>query len=179
MHKERCKCNKKSFWVLAVFSIFKYDVYYVKAMPTEYEEILKILAPCGIDCSHCYAYEKGKIKELSKELLFHLGGFDELVMDLKKFMPAFKNYDSFKEVLVNFSKGDCKGCRNSSFKGCAVKACCNDKKIDFCFQCDEYPCKKSGFDERLYKKWRTSNDKMKEVGVEAYYEKQKKEACYP
>ena len=148
-------------------------------MPTKYEEILKNLAPCGLDCSRCYAYEKGKIKKLSKELLSHLEGFDELAADLKKFVPSFQNYALFREILLHFSKSDCKGCRNSSFHGCAVKACANEKKIDFCFQCNEYPCNKNGFNERLYKKWRSINDKMKEMGVEAYYEEQKKEVYCP
>jgi len=145
----------------------------------EYEEILEVLAPCGLDCSCCYAYEKGKIKEWSSKLLSYLEGFDELAMDLKKFVPAFKNYAIFKEILEHFSKSDCKGCRNSSFHGCAVKGCCSEKKIDFCFQCDEYPCDKNGFSNNLYEKWRRANDEMKKIGIEQYYEKRKKEAYYP
>lgn len=151
----------------------------VWVMVSNYEKVLEILAPCGLDCSRCYAYENGKIKELSKELLSHLKGFDELALDLKKFFPAFKNYAIFKEILMHFSKSDCGGCRNSPFHGCNVKTCCNDRKINFCFQCDEYPCDKNGFNERLYKKWRIANDEMKEIGIGAYYEKQKGEAYYP
>lgn len=35
----------------------------------------------------------------------------------------------------------CPGCRCKS-EQCEMKACCNEKGLNFCFECDEYPCTK-------------------------------------
>lgn len=48
-----------------------------------------------------------------------------------------------------FHKGRCKGCRTavrkSSHKrscGYGMRICCEEKEIDYCGQCEEYPCSK-------------------------------------
>lgn len=35
----------------------------------EYSEVLKHLAPCGLDCVRCADYEQGEIKKLSTKLV--------------------------------------------------------------------------------------------------------------
>jgi len=47
------------------------------------------------------------------------------------------------------------------------------KGVDFCFQCDEFPCEKTSFDPDLKQRWVQMNTRMKEVGVESYFEKTK------
>jgi hypothetical protein len=47
--------------------------------------------------------------------------------------------------------------------------CYKDKGIDFCFQCDEFPCDKTNFDPDLKRRWIQMGSRMKEIGVEAYY----------
>ena len=51
--------------------------------------------------------------------------------------------------------------------------CHAEKGVDFCFQCDEFPCEKTHFDADLKRRWVQMNNRMKEVGVEAYYEETK------
>ncbi len=41
-----------------------------------YKEILNHLAPCGLDCSKCFAFSEGEIKLLSSRLEQLLGAFD-------------------------------------------------------------------------------------------------------
>ena len=41
--------------------------------------------------------------------------------------------------------------------------------MDYCFQCDEYPCSRTDYPENFDKRWRAINDRMREVGVEDYY----------
>ncbi|GEM_PF-5382661 len=36
---------------------------------TDYQAILKELAPCGLDCSRCASYNQGEIKKLITRLL--------------------------------------------------------------------------------------------------------------
>ena len=53
---------------------------------------------------------------------------------------------------------------------CAARTCFAEKGVDFCFQCDEYPCSRNSYPDLLARKWRANNERMKEVGVEAFYE---------
>ena len=95
--------------------------------------------------------------------------------------PTFKNYPEFKKLLHYFTVASCPGCRETDchlFKGCNVKSCYKEKQVDFCFQCDEFPCDKTGFDEHLKKRWIKMQQRMKEVGVEKFYEETKEGPRY-
>ncbi|RYD05937.1 hypothetical protein N752_06745 [Desulforamulus aquiferis] len=76
-----------------------------------YNDILKHLAPCGLDCNRCAGFEGGEIKELSTRLLELLGNYDRLAKIMSTKTPAFSNFTEFKEILDSFSKGSCGGCR--------------------------------------------------------------------
>lgn len=48
--------------------------------------------------------------------------------------------------LCNSGKsGQCKGCREKN-DGCSIKSCAQDKKINGCWECNEFPC-----DEGMFK----------------------------
>ncbi|MCL2682066.1 MAG: DUF3795 domain-containing protein [Bacteroidales bacterium] len=149
----------------------------------DYEFIKTRLAPCGGYCGNCFAFSEGKICELSKDLQNNLGNFDEYAERFVNLLnePLFLNYSEFKEMLNYFSFGKCKGCRKEKcavFKGCNVRECSENKGVDFCFQCSEFPCNNTGFDEHLQKRWIARCIKMKECGVEAYYNEIKNEPRY-
>lgn len=138
-------------------------------------EILKIFAPCGLNCGKCVAFADGDIKKHAKELkgLFH--SFDGYAEKFSIFIPVFKNYPSFKELLDYFAQADCKGCRqgDGKYPNCGVASCYKQKGVDFCFECDEFPCEKTNFDPDLKQRWIKINNRMKEIGVEAYFEETK------
>lgn len=141
----------------------------------KYQEIMKVLAPCGLNCSKCQAYAEGDIKEHAMELKRLLGSFDVYAERFSKFLPVFKNYPGFKELLNQFSEAGCKGCRKGDCKypNCGVAVCYKEKGVDFCFQCREFPCDKTNFDPNLHQRWIKMNNRMKEAGVEAYYKETK------
>jgi hypothetical protein len=141
----------------------------------EYSTILKVLAPCGLNCGKCQAYVDGDIKQHATELKRLLGSFDTYAERFSRFQPAFKNYPSFKEMLTIFSQANCKGCRQGDCKypNCGVASCSKQKGVDFCFQCPEFPCEKSNFDPNLKQRWIAMNERMKEAGVEAYFQESK------
>lgn len=145
-------------------------------MPTDYEVALSELAPCGLDCSRCFGYAGGEIRDLAATLLDRLGNFDRVARRLSGVVPAFQEYPRFHEVLTVMAGASCLGCRagGGHFPPCAAKSCFREKGVDFCFQCDEYPCQRNGFDKGLLRRWRQMNDRMREIGVEAYYREQKK-----
>jgi hypothetical protein len=145
-----------------------------------YNEILTRLAPCGLDCSKCFAYSEGEIRSLSAKLEQSLGAFDRYAERFSAFSPIFSNYPSFKKLLAHLGQANCLGCRKGAclYPNCGVMSCHKEKRVDFCFQCREFPCHKSNFDPDLRRRWIQMNTRMKEIGVEAYYEEIKDEPRY-
>ncbi len=141
----------------------------------EYEDILGDLAPCGLSCRKCFANSQGDIAMLSAQLRERLGSFDVYAEGFSAFLPAFKDYPPFKELLAYLAQGHCDGCRGGTclYPNCGVTICYQDKGVDFCFQCDEFPCDRTNFDPHLEARWRQMNERMGEVGVEAYYDESK------
>lgn len=139
-----------------------------------YNKILNSLGPCGLNCSKCFAYCNGSIKKLSSELKQNLENFDVYAERFVELLDEaiFKKYPDFKEMLDHFANVECNGCRNDDcklFTNCMVKQCSKDHSVDFCFQCEEFPCSQHGFDEHLEKRWRTIQNKMKINGIENYF----------
>jgi len=117
------------------------------------------------------ANKSGNIKYHSTMLKELLGSFDNYAKRFSEFWPEFKNYPQFKILLEYFTKGNCAGCRKGDcrYPNCGVAKCYKTKKVDFCFQCDEFPCNKSNLDDDLKSRWIKMNSRMKEIGVEQYY----------
>lgn len=143
-------------------------------------QIIKELGVCGLDCSRCVACKEGEVQRLSSHLKESLMGFDKKAVVFSNFVPTLKQYTAFEEVLDFFVNAACGGCRTGQCMapGCVAKDCHKEKKVDFCFQCDEYPCSRNTFSDEIYQKWRANNDLMKDIGIKAFYEKSKTKARY-
>lgn len=137
-----------------------------------YQELLEILAPCGLNCAKCLSHHQGEIKSLSQGLQERLGSFDHYAERFVNFNPVFKNYQGFKEILNFFTQGSCQGCRQGTClnSACGIISCHKEKGVDFCFQCEEFPCDKSNLEPNLKERWIAMNKRMKEIGVEGYWE---------
>lgn len=149
----------------------------------DYEFIKSRLSPCGLHCGKCFAFAEGEIGTLSKQLKKSLGNFDVYAERFVSLLeePAFGKYPDFKTLLNLLSEPKCKGCRKEKcilFKSCKVRECTERKEVDFCFQCSDFPCNETGLDEHLYKRSVNINKRMKEIGVEAYYNEVKDTARY-
>lgn len=148
----------------------------------ERNDVSNALGACGINCAKCFAFSKGDIRTHSSELKRLLGRFDVYAERFVELLqePRFRAYPQFKELLQLFSETSCKGCRQGEcmFKDCGVIRCYREKGVDFCFECEDYPCDRTNFDEHLKNRWLTINNRMKEIGVEAYYEKVKDRPRY-
>jgi hypothetical protein len=149
----------------------------------DYEQIKATVSPCGLCCETCFAHVDGDIRRYSLKLKEKLGNFEPYAQRFETLLgiPIFKKYPDFKEMLDFLAAENCHGCRNEQcklFKNCGVRPCHQEKQIDFCYQCDEFPCHKTNFDERLNKIWVLINEKIKETGLEQYYEKTKTRPRY-
>lgn len=81
-------------------------------------------------------------------------------------------------------KKPCLGCRQSdsnkpnSCRHCKIKACVEEKRLQFCYECKEYPCP---LIKRLDKSYRTryqesliqNMKEIEEIGIESFLEKEK------
>lgn len=136
-----------------------------------YKEILEKLAPCGLDCQRCVRYERGDIKRLATGLAQALEGFENMAPRVADRVPALCEYDRFAEILRLFAQADCAGCRagGSQLPFCAARTCYREKGVDYCFQCEEYPCERNGYPEIMALRWRSYNDRMRDAGVEQFY----------
>lgn len=84
-------------------------------------------------------------------------------------------------MLDYFSVAECSGCRNEKcklFKDCKVRLCSEEKGVDFCFPCSNFPCTNTGFDEHLNERSANINRRMEKVGVEKYYNEIKDKPRY-
>lgn len=150
-------------------------------MTASYAEILEHLAPCGLNCRKCYAHESGSIRAISDELQKALGAFGPYAERFSKAFPALLEYPAFERVLCHLAAGDCRGCRKDRcrFFECRVVDCHRGRGVDFCFQCSEFPCADSGFQGGLFERWVKTGRRMKEDGVERFFEDTRDDPRYP
>ena len=146
----------------------------------EYSDVVKRLSPCGLDCERCADYSQGEIKHLSLRLLELLGNYQRVAQMKAPEKPELEHYNAFAKILKLFSEAACDGCRSDKVQ-CPI-ICpfepCRGKGIDFCFQCQEYPCNKlstSEFGKRLCRR----NDRMKEIGLVPYFKERMTLPRYP
>ena len=137
----------------------------------ERKELLRVVAPCGLLCYTCTAAKDGAIQIQSKALLRLLESFDGFAEQFSAHEPRLSKYPEFKDVLRLFSEAGCEGCRggNCTYPDCRVSPCITQKGYDFCFECEAFPCERMDSDPALKAKWMRANERMKEVGVEAFF----------
>jgi hypothetical protein len=139
----------------------------------------KYVSFCGkYYCAFC-GYYKGTIVKAAKSLL----AFAESYGSLRLIANANKtcDFDEFMQGLRWLaSQENCKGCRFgggwSWWGGCPVRDCCIQKDIDFCYQCEDFPCKKLGEEPLLERKKAMveANNQIKTMGIESYVQLLKK-----
>lgn len=130
--------------------------------------------PCGLLCEKCFAFDNGPIKVHAEKLKESLGAFDKYAERFTTMLdePVFSKYPQFKEFLDLLCSSGCKGCRKQEchqFKGCRIKLCYKEKEVEYCFQCNDFPCDHTGFDENLKMRWIKINNKIRNMGLENYY----------
>ena len=147
------------------------------------QEVLDTIAPCGLNCRKCYSHVDGPIGRHAKSLQDLLGpNFSVYAQRFSQLgLTKFNAYPQFKELLSYLAAPDCSGCRKGDgckYPGCGVRECLVQRRIAFCYQCNEFPCKKSGFDPHLEKRWIAMNMRMKEVGPEQFLFETRDETRY-
>lgn len=138
-------------------------------------ELLNLIAPCGLLCYTCDAMKNGVINEAAKKLLYVLESYDLFLKKCPGSRPIAGKYHDFQEVLEYLADVKCNGCRNGRCpdSNCIVPECTKSRTIYFCYECEEFPCAKTGFPEDLKVKWIRKNNKIKEIGLEKFFAEEK------
>ena len=95
--------------------------------------IQKIISVCGLDCSNCQIYQAPINPRIASKLV--------RIFD--------KMWDNVKPE--DFHCSTCRGELSEYWtKECWIRDCCiNDKKLEYCYQCQEFPC--TGLEDRANK----------------------------
>lgn len=156
----------------------------------------KLIAPCGLYCGTCAFFHESKIRKTVLRLKEMMDGFERIAKKYKKVAPELKDYPKFIKVLEYIGSQDCLGCRMGGGKEhgaacmpatCTMVLCSRDKGLDFCYQCSDFPCEiipytmkkdKNEGHEGLIEIWLKCNKKMKEIGLNKYFQIKKSEPRY-
>lgn len=124
-------------------------------------------------CAFC-DYHKGTIVEAARNLL----AFAERYGSLRLIANASNacDFDEFIKGLrwLASQERPCKGCRFgggwSWWGDCPVRDCCVQKGVDFCYQCEDFPCKKLRKEPLLKRKKEMieANNQIETLGIESY-----------
>jgi len=127
----------------------------------------KLTCYCGLYCENCAV--KAKIEPAAKVLQEEMkkAGFEEII----PFLPGGEGFWSFLNGMVN--DGICVSCREGSGNpGCAVRICAQEKGVEMCAFCSEYPCEKFADFFKGYPMLEQDNALLREKGWDAWAELQ-------
>jgi hypothetical protein len=115
-----------------------------------------LTSPCGLDCFNCPIYKDNITEALRSDLVVRTGLKAEEV-------PCKGCVEQ---------KGNCPGCSN-----CETYNCVMEKKLRFCYECDDFPCSKlqpavdgANFFPHNMKVYNLC--RMKAIGVEKWVEEE-------
>ncbi len=141
----------------------------------DHDQLLAVLAPCGLDCSRCVSSATGTVRQAARALSASLAGFAAKAPIFAAHEPALARWSHFEGVLSFLERGSCAGCRNPGAAcngACRVKDCVRERGVDFCCQCPDYPCEGHGLFPPLAARWRVAQDFMRAHGAEAWWRDQ-------
>ena len=147
----------------------------------EAKDLLNAIAPCGLVCYTCTASSDGIIRSLSAQLLAMLEGYEAFAERFSGFEPRLNKYPEFLDVLRLLSEAKCQGCRSGKcpMPGCPISPCVAEKDLDYCFQCDAFPCDKAdAMPRELRLAWLMHNRRLRKIGVVAFWEEMKDKPHY-
>lgn len=137
-------------------------------------DVKERLAPCGLHCGKCFAFQEGEIHNAAVRLQKYLGNFAPYAQRFAEQLdPIFEKYPAFAALLDYLVDASCGGCRLELckfYKNCPIRTCTSEKQIDFCCECPDFPCEHTGLDENLFQRFIAINQRIGKIGPKAYYQ---------
>lgn len=146
----------------------------------EREKILTAIAPCSLCCYTCPAMKGGVIEETSAKLHHYMEGYYDFCKNVlpEEMRAKAEKIKEFTGRLEKQSHPSCNGCRDNThgkccISGCFILECTQGHGVDFCAECNEFPCNKLTtdiFNPTVIAEWHRGNERIREVGIEQFYE---------
>lgn len=139
---------------------------------TESED-MKYMTYCGLYCGLCSS--RNRIPKQAQALQDSMvrDGYDQWGED---YLPNFKAFWMFLNERCDPDKC-CPGCRQGGgYPGCEVRKCAQQRNVDICVHCDDYPCKHVSEFGKIYPTLIADGQRLKEIGMERWIQEQKKRA---
>ena len=132
----------------------------------------ELTAYCGLYCGDCLRY-KSKAADLARDLESELRRvkFDKYAEVKSASVKELKHYEECRQVLEAIVKLECDTpCRvggDGCLQPCEIKSCVQAKKLEGCWECDEFErCKKFEFFKPIHGDNTKENvRKIKEYGL--------------
>ncbi|MCL2137045.1 MAG: DUF3795 domain-containing protein [Coriobacteriia bacterium] len=122
----------------------------------------KYICYCGLYCENCAV--KAKVTPAAKTL------YDEMVIaGFEGVIGNIPGGDGFWPFLKSMAEvGLCVSCKDGGGDPrCAIRICAQEKAVEMCALCEEYPCAK--FDVFVgFSTYKQDNDLLREQGMEAW-----------
>lgn len=154
------------------------------------EQLLDYIPPCGLVCYTCPGFKDGAIKAHSLALLKLNQGFHEFLDGIlsDEYRHVLAEHDQFIEKLKKDSRPDCPGCRKMEgrdpgcIKDCFILKCAKEHGVDFCGECNEFPCKRiedsNIYGKEVKKAFYEGSLLIKKHGAENFFEIKKDVSHY-
>ncbi len=147
----------------------------------ERQAILDAIAPCALCCYTCPAKKDGILAQTARTLYKYHEGYCAFLRSAlpKRCKRICKAESVFLDRLEQKAQASCNGCRDGErgkycIRNCFVSACAAEHGVDFCGECDEFPCDKGkelfARSERVLEDWLAGNERIRAVGAQRYYE---------
>lgn len=88
---------------------------------------MRTIAPCGDNCAFCLTYI----------------GTKENDIELLKKMAIILHAIGWRDEILPPEEMKCEGCASRTFCEYKIKQCCEEKQVENCGYCEQYPCDKS------------------------------------
>lgn len=145
----------------------------------------QLISYCGLYCGLCA--ERTRVPEKARDLIAAMK--EEGYQNWGQSMPEFKEFWAFANRLAEVSDDRC--CRSGKCGApfCTIRKCAEERAIETCDQCKEFPCKRVNGIAKGYPTLIHDAERRRRIGVDAWIEEQEKRLsagfqyadirCYP
>jgi len=132
-------------------------------------DALKHVTYCGLYCQLCadIARVPGQAQALRDTL--RAEGWEHFGEHVR---PGFKQFWEGLEFFCR-EEGACPGCRaGGGFPGCEIRTCAQERGLDVCSECAEFPCERIEQLGQAYPTLIADGRRQKKIGLEAWVAEQ-------
>lgn len=152
----------------------------------EKQKLLHYVAPCSLLCYTCPGLKDGAISGCAHRLCKYFEGYYDFndANIPEQYHSLLDEFEAFYLKLDGYTKASCPGCRNNPstgigcIEGCVVPSCVKEHGVDFCAECQEFPCQKAKdffttVNNIIGSDWEAGSKRIREVGIENYFNEKK------